>query len=67
MCLQKFSAFEENLSSDQLIRVHKSYMIAIEKIEAIERLRIKIGNRLIPISNTYKERFFELIQKKGLL
>lgn len=67
MCLQKFSAFEDTLTNNQLIRVHKSFMIAIEKIEAIERLRIKIGNRLIPISNTYKERFFELIQKKGLL
>lgn len=67
MCLQKFSAFEDAVSSDQLIRVHKSFMIAIEKIDAIERLRIKIGERLIPISNTYKERFFELIQSRGLL
>jgi hypothetical protein len=42
-------------------------MIALNKIDAIERLRIKIDNRLIPIGNTYKEHFFELIQKKGLL
>jgi len=67
MCLQKFSAFEEAVPNDQLIRVHKSFMIAIEKIDAIERLRIKIGERLIPIGNTYKEHFFELIQRKGLL
>lgn len=67
MCLQKFSAFEEVVSNDQLVRVHKSFMIAIEKIDAIERLRIKIGERLIPIGNTYKDQFFELIQKKGLL
>lgn len=67
MCLQKFSAFEEVVSSDQLVRVHKSFMISIEKIDAIERLRIKIGERLIPIGHTYKKRFFELIQKKGFL
>lgn len=67
MCLQKFSAFEETVSTDQLMRVHKSFMIAIDKIDVIERLRIKIDERLIPISNTYKERFFELIEKKGLL
>lgn len=67
MCLQKFSAFEETIPGDELIRVHKSFMIALNKIDAIERLRIKIDNRLIPIGNTYKEHFFELIQKKGLL
>lgn len=67
MCLQKFSSFEEAISTDRLIRVHKSFMIALEKIDAIERLRIKIGERLIPIGNTYKHHFFELIQKKGLL
>ncbi|MGL1887322.1 MAG: LytTR family DNA-binding domain-containing protein [Reichenbachiella sp.] len=67
MCLQKFSAFEETLSTDQLIRIHKSFMISIDKIEAIERLRVKIGERLIPIGNTYKTDFFDLIEKKGLL
>lgn len=67
MCLQKFSAFEEALPCHQLIRVHKSFMVAIAKIDAIERLRIRIGDQLIPIGNTYKERFFELIQKNGLL
>ncbi len=67
MCLQKFSAFEEVVSSNQLIRVHRSFMVALEKIDTIERLRIKIGERLIPIGNTYKDRFFDLIEKKGLL
>lgn len=67
MCLQKFSAFEETVSTDQLIRIHKSFMVSIEKIDTIERLRVKIGERLIPIGNTYKTEFFDLIEKKGLL
>lgn len=67
MCLQKFSAFEDKLPKDKFIRVHKSFLVAVHQIENIERLRIKIGDQLIPISQTYKDRFFELLEQKGLL
>jgi two-component system LytT family response regulator len=36
-------------------------MVGIDKIESIERDRIKIKDVLIPISETYKKSFFELI------
>lgn len=67
MCLQKFSAFAEALTEDQLVRVHKSYMVAIDKIQSVERLRIKIGDRLIPVGNTYKDKFIGMLEEKGLL
>ncbi|MFT5748268.1 MAG: two-component system LytT family response regulator [Saprospiraceae bacterium] len=44
-------------------RVHKSYMIALNKIESIERNRIKIGGQLIPISETYKAFFYAQINR----
>jgi two-component system, LytTR family, response regulator len=62
MTLQTFGDFEKDISAHQLCRVHKSYMVAIDKIEAIERDRIKIGDTLIPISDTYKQAFFDVIQ-----
>jgi hypothetical protein len=37
-------------------------MISIQQIESIERNRIKIKGQLIPISETYKSRLFELIK-----
>lgn len=67
MCLQKFSAFEKLLPSDRFVRVHKSYLVSVHQIENIERLRIKIGDQLIPISQTYKDQFFALLEQKGLL
>jgi len=64
MTLQNFKSLEEVLPADNFVRVHKSYMVAINKIESVEKNRIKIGEHLIPISNTYKDSFYLLLNKK---
>jgi two-component system, LytTR family, response regulator len=64
MTLQNFSEFEKFIPSRIVCRVHKSYMVALNKIVSIERNRIKIADQLIPISETYKEVFFQLIQSR---
>jgi two-component system LytT family response regulator len=64
MTLQNFSEFEKLVPSNLLCRVHKSYMVSINKIESIERSRIKIADQMIPISETYKDAFFLLINNK---
>ncbi len=61
MTLQTFADLEKEIPSNLVCRVHKSYMVAIDKIESIEKDRIKIGNTLIPISETYRQAFFDLI------
>jgi DNA-binding LytR/AlgR family response regulator len=65
MTLQNFSEFEKIVPSTILCRVHKSYMVALNKIQSIERSRIKVGNEVIPVSDTYKETFFQLINNKA--
>ncbi len=64
MTLQNFSEFETLIPSSLVCRVHKSYMVALNKIESIERSRIKIADQLIPVSETYKDVFFQLINNK---
>ncbi len=61
MTLQTFNDFEKEISANLICRVHKSFMVSLDKIESIERDRIKIQNVFIPISETYKKRFYELI------
>jgi len=61
MTLQNFSEFETLIPPSLVCRVHKSYMVALNKIVSIERSRIKIADQLIPISDTYKDVFFQLI------
>lgn len=62
MTLQNFSEFEKLIPPSLICRVHKSYMVALNKIVSVERGRIKIADQLIPISDTYKDVFYQLIQ-----
>ncbi|MDD4514532.1 LytTR family DNA-binding domain-containing protein [Massilibacteroides sp.] len=45
--------FEETLATKGFCRVHRSYIVAISHINYIERKRIRIGESLIPISDSY--------------
>lgn len=62
MTLQTFSELQRLISARMMLRVHKSYMVSITKIESIERNRIKIGQEMIPISDSYKTEFFSRIK-----
>lgn len=64
MTLLSFAKLEELLPATKFARVHRSFMVAIDKIEHIERKRIKIADQMIPISDTYAEGFFKML--KGL-
>ena len=60
LSLQNMGSFESKLPPN-FTRVHRSYIVAIDKIEEIERKRIKIGKHLIPISESYQETFLSKI------
>jgi len=60
LSLQNMGSFESKLPPN-FARVHRSYIVAIDKIEEIERKRIKIGKHLIPISESYQETFLSKI------
>lgn len=64
--LQNMKKMEESLPGKAFIRVHKSYIVAIGKIESIERSRIQIGEKIIPIGDTYREYFFKQIEDKNI-
>ena len=54
---EKISYFENFLKDNGFLRVHKSFLIAIDKIKFIEGNRIKVGNQMVPIGQTYKSNF----------
>ena len=62
MTLQTFSELEQILPSNLICRVHKSYMVALARIDSIERSRIRIAEQLVPISETIRRAFFEKIR-----
>ena len=64
--LQSLKTFEQFLNPVHFLRVHKSYIIALNKIDAIERNRIFIGNEVIPIGDTYRDIFFKIIEENKI-
>jgi len=64
MTLQGFNELEQLIPAHLVCRVHKSYMVAVNKIESIERSRIKIADQIIPVSETYKETFLQIINSR---
>ncbi|MCX6303895.1 MAG: LytTR family DNA-binding domain-containing protein [Bacteroidetes bacterium] len=59
MTLQNFQHMESLVPSDNFIRIHKSFIVAMNKIDNIERNKIKIGSEHIPIGSSYRERFMK--------
>lgn len=67
MTLQTFKNLLEALPQIDFQRVHNSYVVSIPKIEHIERNRIRIGKELIPISESYRDKFFGILKERKLL
>lgn len=64
MTLQTFKEMEADLPVNIIIRVHKSFMVALSKIDSVEKDLIRIGQVMIPVSETYRRQFYQLIGKK---
>lgn len=62
--LQTMKKTEEQLPSDQFIRIHKSFIVAINKINSIERNRISIGDQTIALGEVYREAFYQAIANR---
>jgi DNA-binding LytR/AlgR family response regulator len=54
---------EERLPHDKFIRIHKSYIVSVPKIKAIEYNRVLVGDKQIPIGNQFKQGFNEMIRR----
>jgi two-component system LytT family response regulator len=63
LTLMSMTAIEEKLPSDDFFRVHRSYIISLSKIDSVSRHRVIIGEKFIPISVPYRDRFYAIIEK----
>jgi two-component system, LytTR family, response regulator len=65
LSLRNIKKMQEQLPSSQFVRVHKSYIVSLDKIDSIERNRIFIGEAVIPVGDTYKENFLAMIENSN--
>ncbi len=59
--LTKLKNIEEKLPSNDFVRVHRSFIVRIDKIRNIDNANLLIGNHIIPISNSYRSSLLERI------
>src|ERR1700761_7099716 len=64
--LQNMKKMEDALPVKNFIRVHKSYIVSINKIDSIERSRISIADKIIPVGDTYRDEFFKIVDGKNV-
>lgn len=61
MTLQTFDELIKILPADRFFRVHNLYIVAVEKIDSIEKNRIRIGDALIPVGSKRRDSFYKKI------
>ena len=63
MTLETFTSLERRIAPDVICRIHKSYMVALDKVESVEGGRVTLPGRSLPVSGTYRDRFLALIRR----
>jgi DNA-binding LytR/AlgR family response regulator len=53
----------ELLPANKFYRIHKSFIISLDKIELVEGNQVKINNVKLPVGNSYRQEFTEYINK----
>ena len=66
LSLSSLKILEIKLPADKFMRVHRSFIVNLEKIETIDRSRIVLGKKYIPIGDQYKDKFQEFLDKNIL-
>jgi DNA-binding LytR/AlgR family response regulator len=66
LSLSSLKILEIKLPADRFMRVHRSFIVNLEKIETIDRSRIVFGKKYIPIGDQYKDNFQEFLDKNFL-
>jgi len=67
MTLQNLKKIEEALSSPPFVRVHKSYIISLDKIESIGKNDMVIAGTTIPVGGLYKKTFQSYIEGPNMI
>jgi two-component system, LytTR family, response regulator len=64
--LQRLKALETQLPPDRFIRIHNSFIVALTAIDVVHKGEVQIGDKFIPIGDTYRKSFKEFIDRKQI-
>ena len=61
--LQNLKTFVGKLPANDFIRVHRSYVISLSSVDVVSKNEITIGNKFIPIGESYRNSLFQIIHQ----
>jgi len=67
MSLTTLKLLESKLPASKFMRVHRSFIVNLEKVDTIERGRIIFGKTYIPVGEQYKEKFQGFLDRNFLV
>lgn len=66
MPLMSMKRMEEILPAKNFMRVHRSYIVNLDKIQEISRMRIIFDDVYIPVGDNYKQKFMDYINERSI-
>lgn len=64
--LQRLKSLETQLPSDRFIRIHHSFIIALSAVDTIHKGEVQIGSHFIPISESYRKAFRDIVERNQM-
>ncbi len=64
--LQRLKVLEEQLPADKFIRIHNSFIVALNAIDVVHKNNVQVRNAMLPIGETYKKTFRDFIENKKM-
>ena len=66
LTLMSLKSLEEELPETTFMRVHRSFIVSLKNVEVIERSQIIINKQRITVSEQYKPKFLEFVNRNSL-
>lgn len=67
MVLMTLKALEKQLPFGRFCRIHRSWLVAIDKVQGLKGGKVLVGDEALPLSDSCKPGFFELISHKSIV
>jgi len=65
LTLNNLKSFSFKLPSEEFIRVHRSFIVSLTHIDSIARNEIYVGKKIIPIGDSFKDDFYQIIERNS--
>jgi len=65
--LQRLKTLEEQLPTDKFIRIHHSYIVAVDAIDVVHKGEVQIGHVTLPVSDSYRKQFKDFTDRNQMM